>query len=390
MRLRKITLTAAVFTTLFAGGQKSTTIQADKLHQQLSDLTRRGFTYRLLSNDLVELTDPIIGGKRLKSLREPSEGTIRAWAVHRGIPILEIDPALIDTTQFVGWYNYWQQVPISGAPGQPVVVADVDGNGNPEIYGLVAVGGPITTIESRICEVDPPSFRYTYLPYPGVPTEIVDFDNDGLREIMFLGPTGNLTDYYQMREDTLPTTLSFVHITRNSGSGVSFIVPPVGYFDSDQLKDCLYKVSEIDSADTTFPFVLKLAVAEYDSTTHNLQRVWAMRVPPAGQPFDAIGNLASADFDQDGKQEFVTTGGLEGSVFLCENTGDNNYALTYQDSVPFVNLYRVTTGDVDDDGKPEFFVVATQGNGQWALMYEADSNDHYSQKLLIHFLSGDP
>jgi hypothetical protein len=48
----------------------------------------------------------------------------------------------------------------------------------------------------------------------------------------------------------------------------------------------------------------------------------------------------------------------------------------------------VATGDVDRDGKPELFVVATQGNGQWAMMYEADRNDHYSAKFLFHFLSG--
>ena len=37
--------------------------------------------------------------------------------------------------------------------------------------------------------------------------------------------------------------------------------------------------------------------------------------------------------------------------------------------------------------KPEFFVGAP-ANGTWTTMFEADSDNHYSPKLLIHLLSG--
>src|SRR5436309_8292070 len=169
--------------TLLLGGITPSPLQRADVQRDLDALTKRGFTYRVLSNGLVELRESHTGTTQIFALQGPSEGAIRSWATARGIPILEIDPALIDTTQYVGWYNYWQRVPISGSPGKPLVVADVDGNGNSEIYGIVAVGGPITTIESRICEVNPPfsTFRHTYQPYPGIPTGIVDVDRDGLK-----------------------------------------------------------------------------------------------------------------------------------------------------------------------------------------------------------------
>jgi len=381
--MKKMVLCAAILCSILLSGSVPTPLQDPRLDQELADLARRGITHRFIDPTTIELKEEWSGQTWLKGLRNTDEAEVRSWAATRGIPILEIDPTLIDTNQYTGWYDYWLQLPISGSPGQPIVVADVDGNDNPEIYGLVTVAGSPATIESRISEVDPPLFRHTYMPYPGVPTGIVDIDNDSLREILFSGQSGViLTDFRQPQQGVLPTTLNFTHMTTNSGVQTSFAPPYVGNLDGDSLVDCLYKVVEIDSADSTLPYVLKLVVAEFDTTSRNLQRVWAMRLDAA------IGRFASADFDQDGSDEFVTTGGLDGKVFLFENTDENTYELTYQDSTPFVNLYRIAAGDVDNDGKPEFFVVATQGNGQWALMYEADSNNHYSAKILLHFLSG--
>ncbi len=59
-----------------------------------------------------------------------------------------------------------------------------------------------------------------------------------------------------------------------------------------------------------------------------------------------------------------------------------------EDSLPFVNQYYTTGGDIDGDGRPEFFVGAVT-NGYYLTMYEADGDNHYMPKLLIHFLVGD-
>src|SRR5437867_11340782 len=93
--------------TLLMGGTTPSPLQRADVQRDLAALTKRGFTYRMLENDLIELTDPLSGEKHLKSLREQSEEAIRSWAAARGIPILEIDPNAIDTSQYAGWYVYW-------------------------------------------------------------------------------------------------------------------------------------------------------------------------------------------------------------------------------------------------------------------------------------------
>jgi hypothetical protein len=93
------------------------------------------------------------------------------------------------------------------------------------------------------------------------------------------------------------------------------------------------------------------------------------------------------DFDRDGNMEFAVSEGFQGRVFISENVGDNRYALVWQDSTPFVNLFFHTSGDVDGDGLPEFFVAATMSNGTWVLVYEANGNNSYSLKFLFHLLS---
>ncbi|HCV43388.1 MAG TPA: hypothetical protein DGH68_07875 [Bacteroidetes bacterium] len=384
----KTPLILALAFTLLMGGTNPSPFQHEDVTRGLASLTKRGFTYHLPSSDLVEIEFPI-GEKQIFSLREQSEARIRTWARSRGVPILEIDPALIDTTPYAGWYKYWQQLPISQSPGKPVVVADVDKNNIAEVYGLVTIPGSPTVLEARICEVEPPTFAYTYLPYPGIPTGIVNIDSDNSLEVLFSGQSGLiLTDFRQQQANGFPTVFNFSHMTTNSGVVGGYVAPVVGRFDGDSNMQCLYKVVEVDSSDTSMPYVRKAVIAKYDTLSRDLRRVVSIRVPPIGQQDDETGQFAVADFDRNGKMDFVTTGGLLGHVFVFENEGNNAYALVYQDSTPFVNLYRVTTGDVDNNGKPEFFVAATQGNGQWALAYEADTANRYSPKFLFHFLSG--
>ena len=122
--------------TLLMGGTTPSPLQRADVQRDLAALTKRGFTYRMLENDLIELTDPLSGEKHLKSLREQSEEAIRSWAAARGIPILEINPATIDTTQFAGWYVRWGQLPVSNGFGHPLILDSNHHVSAVQVWGL--------------------------------------------------------------------------------------------------------------------------------------------------------------------------------------------------------------------------------------------------------------
>jgi hypothetical protein len=379
-------LILAVLTTLLLGGQTPSPLQRGTFQNDLDALTKRGFTYRFLSNDLLELTDPVSGEKHLKSLGEPSEATIRAWAASRGVPTLEIDPTQIDTSKYSGWYTYWTQVPQANSLGIPLIVDDIDGDEKPDVYGTFK---DFTTpdYEAHVHEIDSNglvTFGFNYVPRPGVSRLTADVDRDSLREIIF-SFGGGVYDYEQPSRDSLPTRLRFRHERHQGGVDPGYTGIFVGSLDGDSLTDLLYKGSEIDSMNPNG--VTKVYVAEYNADSTNFVRVWSNDYGLNGN-VSGVGGFAVADFDGDEKKEFVLSDKWSGQVFVTECVGDNNFNQTWRDSTPFVNLYHLTSGDVDGDGRQEFFVGATMSNGNWTLVYEADSDNAYSLQFLIHLLTG--
>ena len=367
------------------GGSAPSPLQNHNLQRELGNLNQRGITYRFLSDDRIELTYPVSGEKRVKSLRQPGEETIRSWASSRGVPILEIDPNTVDTSQYTGWFRYWSQVPLSNDSGEPLVVADADRNGEADVYGIYLDNG--SDLMARIYQVDSSgavSLGYDFSPRVGIAEAIIDADQDSLREFT-LSYGGSIFDFEQSTRTSLPTSLQFIH-TKNQG----FLDPGYtrsyfGNLDNDSLIDFLYKGSERDSVDTTLAHG-KVYVAEYSDAAGNFVRNWSKEYIGGGE--GGLSGFAVDDFDQDGKQEFAVSDLISGKVFVTENDGDNNYELVWEDSVPFVNIAYLGSGDVDHDGKPELFVGATMSNGNWTTVFESDSDNHLSPRLIIHFLSG--
>jgi len=170
---------------------------------ELSRLAQFGITHRFLDDHTIELYDTMMGWTRLRTLREPSEATIRNWAITRGIPVIDIDPRLVDTSQWTGWYNYWTYVLVSNADKRvPTQAYDFDSNGFPEVYGLD--GGIGFPSQHRIYEVYPDGtslHRYTY-PIAGLSTQVLDVDRNGLMDIAF-----NWGQYTYVYEQPTPTSL---------------------------------------------------------------------------------------------------------------------------------------------------------------------------------------
>jgi hypothetical protein len=385
MKCKSCLLFLAVLTTFLLGGHTPAPLQKQHLQRGLDVLTKRGFTYRMLNNYLIELTGPASGEKHLKSLRETNEATIRSWAVQRGIPILEIDPNTIDTSRYTGWYRYWSSVPISTDPGQgqPPIVGDVNRNGKTDVYGLYwDYGLPQETYAYEVDTNGAVSFLHDYSPVLRLPIGLLDADRDSLIELALL--TADSTLYFEQPLLALPP-ISFQFGHRRS-EGVSVLYTPFVYthLDADSMLDLLYKGSERDLVDTT-QYREKVFVAEYKPQVNNFVRVWSTDF---NRDAPWIGGLAVNDFDGDGRTEFAACDLIHGRVYVTENVGNDSFVITWKDSVPFNNAYYGGSGDVDHDGLPEFFSGATISTGDWFTMFEADSNDHYSSKLLIHLLSG--
>jgi hypothetical protein len=351
------------------------------LQRELGPLVERGITNRLIDPETIEFKETWSGKTWRRSLREPSEATIRGWAALRGIPILEIDPNTIDTSQYTGWYNYWTTVPLGNSFGNPLIIGDLNHNGQADVYGAYKDTLSLDDYQARLYEIDPLGnvfLRYRYVPRPGISRLIADEDRDSLQEVSWQ-LSGLVAGYEQHSQDSLPVHRTFAHdmYYHNSSSGQTGIY--IGRLDEDSLTDFLYQGSEPDPNDTNIA-VAKTFVAEYDPVMQNFVRVWSS---------DGLGaaGFSVGDFDGDGRMEFATTR-ASGKVFMVENVGNNQYALAWQDSTAFVNFYYHGSGDVDNDCKIEFFTGATMSNGNWVLMYEADSNNTYSAKCLFHLVSG--
>jgi len=352
--------------------------------QELADLTRRGYTYRYLDNNLIELTEPATGTKHIKSLATTDEATIRAWAQQRGVPIIEIDPAQIDTNLYIGWFEYWREIPL-GNLQHSVLFGDLDRNGSVDFYGIYkdfqsAYGSRIFEIDDIGNIIDAHDFP-TFL---GSVELTCNTGWDSLEEVGYIFSRW-LFDYEQPSLDSLPIALKFQHdrFQGNLDPGYTRIFS--GSLDDDGYTDFIYTGSELDSVDSTLDRT-KTYVAEYDSMLNNLKRVWSTSFGYENNP--GVGGFSVSDFDGDGKNEFVCSAGLLGKVFVVENNGDNAYEETWQDSIPYVNLYYHGNVDLDGDGLDEFFVGATLSSGNWTTVYEADGDNSYSPRVILHINAG--
>ena len=112
-------------------------------------------------------------------------------------------------------------------------------------------------------------------------------------------------------------------------------------------------------------------------------QVWVHEATLCGGP------MCWADFDRDGRIEFVISAGgasaLSFKVFEC--TGNDAYQLVFQDTLPYVNYHdAIALDDLDNDGSPEFLVgckVPSVGNLKgYFWLYEAIRDNKYD--IIFH------
>jgi hypothetical protein len=86
--------------------------------------------------------------------------------------------------------------------------------------------------------------------------------------------------------------------------------------------------------------------------------------------------------------EFVASHPMAGKCLVMKCTGNNQYEQCWEDSTGWPNFSYHGTGDIDGDGKQEFYIGATLSTGFWVVGCEADSNASYHPMVLFHLLSG--
>jgi hypothetical protein len=275
-------------------------------------------------------------------------------------------------------------VPLSNDVFGPLVLGDVNDNGRTDVYGIFK--DYTTEFIARVYEIDsngtvsPPLYNYLD---GGISHRLTDVNQNGLVEYV-LQSIDTALFFEQQTPTSLPTQWIFSHIMFEHPAAIGTRIH-ITNLDGDSFTDFLYRGTE---ADSTHPngWQYYTYVAEFNPSINNFQRVWQTQLwAPNGE--SGIGGYDVGDYDGDGRMDFLASG-LWGQVWVVENIGDNTYQLAWTDTLPFVNVFYQTSGDVDNDGKREFFVGATMSNGNWTMVFEADSNNVYSPKFLFHLLSG--
>ncbi len=99
----------------------------------------------------------------------------------------------------------------------------------------------------------------------------------------------------------------------------------------------------------------RLLVFEYDPAVNaHVEKAVLVNESPGSNVFAQT--FAIADFDEDGRTEWVA-GDSEGEIFLYESTTiSNTFRLEWQAQLPLKDITQFASGDLTGDGKPEFVV----------------------------------
>ena len=99
----------------------------------------------------------------------------------------------------------------------------------------------------------------------------------------------------------------------------------------------------------------RLLVFEYDPAVNaHVEKAVLVNESPGSNVFAQT--FAIADFDEDGRTEWVA-GDSEGELFLYESTTiSNTFRLEWQAQLPLKDITQFASGDLTGDGKPEFVV----------------------------------
>jgi len=339
------------------------------IEQKLSDLPT-GYTYRLLGDKIIELTDDFGVNWRLDL--SDINISVQDTSDHKIIKIALID---VDTTDFHKRMNHLMTLPIGLEDARPIA-GDSDNDGLIELVGYHSSDQPnsaSTQIYERVSNGSN-SFQsvFTY-PWLMKPLFTADVNSNGKIEYWFRKTRDHQDDYfaYESLSNSGLAILPIIHFFRG---GANFSYPRTADFDNDGRQDMVH-----NGGDGHNYFE---AVAEYDPSTKAMSNVW--RHPSISSP---VGHQWSVgDIDRDGKMEFIN-GHMKGIVFWYEHDGENDsYQQVFFDTLFYKNAYYNTEGDdIDGDFHMEVFLGgAGYYQDIWTnfiTCFESVGKDKYERKV---------
>lgn len=297
-----------------------------------------------------------------------------------------IDLINVDTTLHNWKYKKKNMFPIGSLVGYPMVIGDFNNNGRIDLAGSYRV--PLLFHElsdAAVAELQADStftIQKVYTDSTHTVLAYVDTDNNGLGELVFSRHNQYFTVYEQSHPDSFPNVELFRHRLWELSGEVSREI--FTDLDQDGFREVLYK-----GDDSLQPNSHQIFVAEYKPASGTMERVFGY-VP---SPDWRTSRFSIGDFDRDGFLEFAT-GSLTGQVYVVENTGDDSYQPTFQDTVSTPNAYLTTpASDIDGNGKTEFFLGGSAYyNGIPATRiywFESDADNDYIKRRSFFLLGTD-
>ena len=289
-----------------------------------------------------------------------------------------IDLTTIDTSLYYHKYSYWQEVGVGTDNTKPPLVADVNNNGFPEIYGqekdYASDFSDLVVMEKNIQGGFDSVYRYDST--SSARTVIYDIDKDGQDELYLhrFPPDTNYPGssylFFKKQTDTsLAIDLSLIFYPFMNPSQNQINSNTFGEWDGDEYTDQIFIRHCCPNS---------IFIYEYNHLSNDFDSVYYY---DPSQYDIYFSGFAIGDFDQDGKTEFFA-GSTNGSVISIENCGDNCYAPNWQGMVETNNAYLyAATDDLDGNGKPEVWIGGYHfWNGEAITritIFEASSNNNY-------------
>ena len=206
----------------------------------------------------------------------------------------------------------------------------------------------------------------------GDPVTLADTDGDGVPELLAgdVGHAPPFSSFVRVLEQSPPgsTDMSEIDLFTTDCCGVTAI--NVGDLDGDHRAEVIYGGS--------YPAYLKVNEREDGGA---FREVFAPRFP-RGYLFQVA--LVTNDLDDDGRRELLMAGqpdfyrpGRLTGLFLYEATGDDRYRIVWDGGPGFRNFHALASaGDTDGDGRKEFLAASTNADlgalGEQCTLYEYD------------------